>query len=441
MIVVAETVLPVCDEPIREGAVAVRGGVIVDVGPASDVASRWPEEAADTVELPGCILAPGLVNAHTHLALTALAGLAPPAPMEDWLPRVTRAVVGLDPEDFAVASAFGTLECFASGTTAVVDIVYDAGGARASAGLGLAGAFCWEVLGMPADEMPASLARRGWPGPEVAEALGPEDRVETGLSPHTPYTAGPGLLRAAHDLARRHGVPFVVHVAESAAEAALLQGEDSPFAERAARLAHGFEPPGVSPVAYLDRLGALDDAVCVHAVHIDDTDATLLAAKARGVVLCPRSNAWLGNGEPPVVALRLAGVRLAVGTDSAASNNDLDLFAEMRALRALDPTITPAEALWMMTLAGAQLLGMAGSLGSIAVGVQADLVAVSADVAEGSDPVEAFLAAGGPGTVRDVMAAGEWVVRDGAFTAPDAAAIRAGATAVTTRAAALMADA
>ncbi len=436
MIVVADWVLPVGEPPLREGAVVVCEGAIADVGPAADIAARWPDET-ETVELPGRILAPGLVNAHTHLALTVLEGLAPPAPMPDWLQGVTKAVVGLSGPEFAASSARGALECLRGGVTVVADIVYGVESARAAIEVGLGGAFCWEVLGMPAGDMRESLDRRGFPPPGDEHALGPEDRVEPGVSPHTPYTAGPELLRAGHEFARRHGAPYVIHVAESLAEVTALAQGAGPLAATARRLAHGFESPGVSPVAYLDGLGVLDDAVCVHVVHVDDHDIATLARAARGAVLCPRSNEWLGNGAPPVAKLRAAGVRLAIGTDSAASNSDLDLFAEMRELRALDPTIPAQEALWMMTAAGAQLLGMAGSLGTIAAGTQADLVAVLADVAEAADPTAAFLEYGSAATVDAVMAAGEWVVRD-AEPVRDTRALREAAALAAEHAAQLM---
>ena len=406
MIVTADWVLPVCEPPIRHGAVAVREGVVVEVGPAADVCARWMDDT-DACELDGCILAPGLVNAHSHLALTALGGLLTPAPLAAWLRRVSRAVVGLTPEEFGTSAALGAAHCLLSGTTVVGDIVYGAQSLTAATSLGLGGAFCWELLGMEPREIDDSLERRGFVDTVAGLPAEIARRVVVGISPHTPYTAGPELLVAAHTLARRHGAPFVIHIAESASEVELLAEGTGPFAEPAERMAHGFQAPHASPVAYLESLGVLDDAVCVHAVHVDETDAALLAQAARGVVVCPRSNGFLDNGMPPIHLLRRNGVRLAVGTDSSASNEDLDLFAEMRAVRALDPTIGADEALSMMTLAGAQALGLAGTFGTLASGVQADLVAVRAD--GGDDPVEAFLAAGSAG-VEDVMAGGGWVV-------------------------------
>ena len=433
MIVTADWVLPVCEPPIRNGAVAVREGVIVEVGPAADICARWMDDT-DARELDGCILAPGLVNAHTHLALTALGGLLTPAPLAQWLRRVSRAVVGLTREEFGTSAALGAAHCLLSGTTVVGDIVYGAESLTAATALGLGGAFCWELLGMEAGEIDESLTRRGFPHDETGLPDDIARRVTVGLSPHTPYTAGPALLTATHALARRHGAPFVIHVAESASEVELLAEGTGPFADPARRFAHGFAVPHASPVAYLESLGVLADAVCVHAVHVDETDAVLLANAARAVVVCPRSNGFLDNGMPPIHTLRRSGVRLAVGTDSSASNEDLDLFAEVRAVRSLDPTIDAHAALEMVTVAGAQALGLAGSFGTLASGVQADLVAVR--VEGGDDPVEAFLAAGAVG-VENVMAGGEWVVWECAPAFP-MREIEARAATVRKRAAGLM---
>jgi cytosine/adenosine deaminase-related metal-dependent hydrolase len=437
VIVTADWVLPVTEPPIRHGAVAVREGVVVEVGMAADVCARWLDDA-DAVELDGCILAPGLVNAHTHLSLTALRGLTRRVPLPEWLPSVTKVVLGLSHEEFGASATLGALACLVSGTTVVGDVVYGGEAVRAATDIGLGGAFCWEVLGMDPAEMRESLERRGWPLPGEEHIYGDEDRVEAGVSPHSPYASGPHLLQAAHTFARRHGGPFVIHVAESEFELAVVADGSGPFADQAGRLAHGLVPAGLTPVAYLDSLGVLDDAVCVHAVHLTDADIALLAEKARGVVLCPRSNEWLRNGPPPVAALRAAGVRLAVGTDSLGSNADLDLFAEVAALRALDPTLGDAEALWMMTAGGAQLLGMAGSFGAIAPGVQADLVAVRADAGDADDPVAALLARGTDG-VESVMVRGEWRVRDCGPTF-DTAGIEAAGARVAAHAAELVGD-
>lgn len=452
MLITADWVLPVSEPPIRHGAVAVREGRVVEVGPAADLASRWMDDPVESLD--GCIVAPGLVNAHTHLALSVLGGMLPPGPLHPWLRPITRAILGLSHDEFGVSSAVGALECLLHGTTVAGDISYGAETPVACEQTGLAGVFFWEVLGLHPHELDDSLSRRGYPlTPEAGPPGAVDDlRIRPGLSPHAPYSSGPQLLRETSRRARSAGVPLAIHVAESAEEVELFRDGEGPFVAQAERLAHGFEAPAASPVEYLASLGVLDDALCVHAVHVSAGDMRLLADRARGVVLCPRSNRYLENGDPPVAALRAAGVRLALGTDSSASNADLNLFAEACALRALDPTIPADELLRMVTLSGAELLGVADAFGSLREGAQADLVAVrtsaggadrkggEAHVGDAEGAADAFLRAGAAGGVEAVMSAGVWRVRDCAPTADHSDLERAAAL-VREHAAALVASA
>jgi 5-methylthioadenosine/S-adenosylhomocysteine deaminase len=416
-LVTADWVLPVLGEPIFGGGVLVVGDRIAAVGSAATLAAAHPE--ATRIDQPGCALIPGLVNAHTHLALSSLAGLTPPGPLHPWLRGVTRAILGLEHSEFGVAAAMGSLQCLRSGTTTVGDIVYGSESADGAARIGLAGVFFFEVLGLRPDETSESLERRGWTGAPAEHGDAAATRIREGLSPHAPYSSGPGLLAQVRQLARERHQPFAIHVAESVEEAQLLEEGTGPFLDQTTRLAHGFVPPMTSPVAYLHELGVLDDALCIHAIHVSDRDAALIAQHARGVALCPRSNAYLANGVPPVRLLREAGVRIAIGTDSLASNHDLDLFAEARAVREVDPAFPPAEVLRAITLSGAEVLGMGDLTGALEPGRLADLAVVALDAAAldaGADPVSAVLNRGGRETVRSVMCAGEWRLLDHALT-------------------------
>lgn len=423
MIVTADWILPVAAPPIRGGAIAIRDGVIVEVGAADDVRAHWLDDGVEALD--GCIIAPGFVNAHTHLALSLAAGLVPPGPFHPWLGQVTKIVLGLEHQEFGHSTAAGALECLRTGTTWVGDIVYGSESLEAAGSVGMGGVFFWEVLGLAEDELHASLGRRGYPtlAPEATEDRPlPEPRIRVGLSPHAPYTSGPGLIRATYALARTRGEAFAIHVSEAEGEVELLEHGTGPFTVQAERLAHGFETPGVTPIRYLDSLGVLDGATCIHAVQVTDDDIALLAQKARAVVLCPRSNAYLGNGTPPVARLREAGVTLAIGTDSSASNTDLDLFAEARAVRALDPGMTADTLLHAMTRGGAAALGLEGAAGELSPGASADLVAARAHAPDASDVARAFLSAGS-GSIERVMSGGVWRVIDGAPTG-DVHAIR-----------------
>ncbi|HEY3317863.1 MAG TPA: amidohydrolase family protein [Coriobacteriia bacterium] len=405
MLVTADWVLPIDAAPIRRGGVLVRNGRIAEVGPA-DRLSRL--ERVAHVDFAGCAMVPGLVNAHTHLSLAALGGLLPSSDFATWLIRVVPLIAALDEDDMATSAALGALRCLQSGITVAGDIAYGPEALAAAADMGLGGVYFWEAFGIPASELSDMLDRAEFPhGQSKAKWV----RARVGISPHTAYTSGPELLRAVAALAREGGYPLAVHVAESLAETRLFREGAGPLAAVAERLADGFEPPHLSPVAYLARLGVLDDALAVHCVHLGHGDVHTLAQRVRGVALCPLSNAFLHNGYPPVDALAREKVAIGIGTDSSASNEGIDLFAEARALRDIAPALPPERLLRMMTLEGAVALGVEASFGSLAVGKQADLALVR--IGDADDPVRELIDSGAPASVEAVMSAGVWRMRGG----------------------------
>ncbi|MHB1341452.1 MAG: amidohydrolase family protein [Coriobacteriia bacterium] len=412
MIIAADWIVPVSGPPIHFGAVRVHGATIAEIGNADSMRRTYP--AAPYHEYRGCVVAPGLVNAHTHLSLSSLAGLLPPAQFEEWLSDISPAVLGLDHDDYASASAFGALECLRSGVTAVGDIVYGPEAPSSAADIGVGGVFFWEVLGIAAEDLMSSLESREYPTDEELC----HGRTLCGLGPHAPYSAGPGLLQAVHTFASKRKTRVAMHVAESPAELRLLSSGAGPLASVAKRLAPGFKAPGMGSVRYLEHIGVLSDIAAVHCVQLTPGEAELLAARTAGVILCPRSNRHLHNGQPPVKALREAGARLALGTDSLASNSDLDLFAEARALWALDPAMTAARLLEIMTLEGATVLGVQEQYGALSPGRHADIIVVS--VGETGDPVTALVEQGAPARIKTVISAGVWRIIDGQARFPTA---------------------
>lgn len=418
MIVTGDWVLPVSGTPLRYGAVVVRDRTILDVGGRLEMQERYPEE--DLSEHPGCVIVPGLVNAHTHLALTALDGLLSPEPFADWLERISPALRALDQDDCAASAAAGALLCLRSGVTVVGDIAYGPESLSAAGDMGLGGVYFWEVLGVEAHELGYLLERLEFPT-DVMECR--TSRLMCGVSPHAPYTSGPDLLRAAGRFARSRRVPLMVHLAESADEVRLLASGEGRLAPTARRLARGFTPPRTGAVRYAESLGMLEDAIAIHCVQLLPGEAALLARRARGVVLCPRSNVHLRNGNPPVAELRSHGVRLALGTDSLASNSSFDLLAEARALRRIDRTLGAGTLLEMLTLGGARILGVDDRFGTLEVGKQADLAVFC--VGETRHPFERLIEVGSAQNLRSTMCAGRWRVADGAPVAPTASLERA----------------
>ncbi len=411
MLVRADWVVPVAAPPVRDGAVALRGNLICAVGPFDRLAEEYPAEPV--THHPGCVLMPGLVNAHTHLALTALHEVVPSAPFPEWLALVVRAMRALGPDDLAASTVLGAHRAMASGTTVVGEIAYGPESPAIAADTGLGGAFFWEVLGLAPEELPDRLAELEYPA-DPARIQGRRQRY--GLSPHAPYTSGPDLLREVRRRTRAEGTGLALHVAESPAETELLRAGTGPLAEVAARSAHGFAAPGTTPVRYLSDLGVLDGALAVHCAELLPVDIPVLASRAAAVVLCPRSNAYLHVGPAPVKRLAASGVTLALGTDSLASNADLDLFAEARALTRVAPSLSAERLIRMMTAEGARALGLESSFGTLEPGRQADLAVYRVD--GGEDPYAALLERAGRSTVEAVMAAGLWRVLGGQATFP-----------------------
>jgi cytosine/adenosine deaminase-related metal-dependent hydrolase len=403
-LVTADWVLPVSGPPIRDGAVLVDGERIARVGSAAELDGE--AASAERADFPGCVLIPGLVNAHTHLALTAFGGLLEPGEFSAWLGRLAGAVRELDPEDIEASARLGAAHSLSCGVTTVGDIAYGSVSMSAAAGLGLGGVFFWEVLGITRSELGEYLEDRGFP-PTGSSPPG----TNPGISPHAVYSSGPQVIQACRRLADERAIPFCMHVAESQAEDDLVHRDEGPLSRLAGRLADGFTTPHSSTVAYLDRLGVLDQAIAVHGVRLGADDITTLAKRRAGVVLCPRSNEFLQVGVAPMDPLEEAGVSLALGTDSSASNEDLDLLEEGRALMRLHPRLTPAAVLALVTSGGADVLGFGEDRGRLREGTRADLAAVRTGRVE--RPEEALIETADAGDVEAVMTGGEWRISGG----------------------------
>lgn len=421
--------LPVASAPIRDGAVAVRDGVIVAVGPRLDLIRAHP----DLGEVPTgeAVLGPGLVDAHTHLEWSLLGGLLPRAPFHRWLGAMIPLRQRMRPEDHDVAAAVGALRCLEAGTTTVADSGPTGAGVRALSALGLRGVAHLEVFGrLDGTEAAAKAFELAEQVAELRHEAAP--RVTVGVSPHAPYTVSPGLWRAV----RRHpgiaGAPAACHLAESPAEEELIRTGGGPLALLFASL--GLTPgawPGAAPDSAVGRVaaaGVLDPGtVAAHCVRLAPGDAALLADAGVSVALCPTSNANLACGLAPLHTMWAAGLRPGVGTDSPASAEGYDVRAEARALGLAHGLagrpVQAAELVRMATLDGAKALGLAGVTGAIAPGLRGDLVAVTPPPeALPGDPAEAFL--NPRARVSAVAVDGEALVWGGRAVRAPAATIR-----------------
>ncbi len=411
----ADWVLPIASPPVRHGAVLIGAdGRIEAVGPASAVPN--PPGVPD-LDFSSAALLPGLVNAHTHLELTGLDDAVDEADFSRWI-RAVREIKASRPAGwFRAAARQGVLDAFAAGITTVFDTGDSGEVLPALAEAGGAGVVYQEVFGPDPSQVAESMA-----GLEarVADLRRVQTgRARLGVSPHAPYTVSGPLYRAVADYAAREGLPLAVHLAESPAETAFVVRSEGPFAE--AWAARGLPPLGRhagpegarrSPVAWLDGHGVLGPAtLCIHAVQLDDADIRVLADRRVAVAHCPVSNLRHGHGTAPTAALRRAGVRMGVGTDSVVSVGSLDLFAEMRAARDL-AGLSAADTLALGTIEGARLVGSAGDTGWLGEGAWGDVIVV--DLPDpGPRTVEEAVLAASPGSVRATFASGRPVYRRG----------------------------
>ena len=399
---------------LAEHTLVVAGDRIVEVSPRADARARFP--GAERVALTDHVVLPGLVNAHTHAAMTLLRGYGTDLSLHDWLRRAIwpaeQALVG--PDFVRDGTRLAAAEMIRSGTTCFADQYFFAQEAAAvCADIGLRA-----VLGLIVIDVPTAYARDADEYLERGIALHDEYRdhplVRTAFAPHAPYTVGDEALLRVLKYANELDLPIHMHVHETARE-----------------VADAVAASGERPLARLARLGLLSPAFqAVHATTLDDDDVATLASTGAGVVHCPQSNLKLASGFCPVARLARAGVRVALGTDGAASNDDLDLLAEMQTAALLakgvaqDATVLPAhDALRMATLAGADALGVGAETGSLVPGKAADFIAVSlADVACAPvhDVAGALVYTATREDVTDVWVAGRALLRDRRLLTVDA---------------------
>ena len=369
ILIINATLLPLSatmPEMIQHGYLAVKDGKIKALGPMTDLAD---EDGADTIiDGSGHLVMPGLVNTHTHAAMSLFRGLADDLELMTWLnehifPAEAKSV---NPEMVYWCSKLAAAEMILAGTTTVADGYFlEDSAAEAFTDCGIRSVVAQGVIDFPAPGVPD-------PAQNVEAAAHFIDRWQAknkliipAIFCHSPYTCSPDTLKKAKEAARRKNARLFIHVAETKAEIQQIQ-----------------EQHNTTPVRYLANLGILDkDTICVHCVWLDEGDIAILAKSGTKVSTCPQSNMKLGSGIAPLSKMLAAGISVGLGTDGCASNNTLDLFSEMdicaklHKVKDLDPTALPAKTvLEMATTGGATALGLADQIGSLSPGKKADVI-------------------------------------------------------------------
>ena len=368
---------------LNPGAVAIDGANIVAVDTPAAIAARY--KAAETIDATGHVVMPGLINTHTHAAMVMFRGLGNDLNLMDWLQKYIFPAEAktVSPEFVRVGTRLALLEMIESGTTTFADMYYfEEEVARVTKAAGMRG-----VLGQTVIEFPVADAKTPAEALARMEAFAKEfdhdELITPSIAPHSVYTLDATTLTAVSALARKLMVPIQIHLAETQAEIGLSQ-----------------ERHKMRPVAILESLNFwAPTTLAAHGVWINDDEVALLKRRDVGVSNNPESNMKLASGTAPVMNYRSAGVNVGIGTDGAASNNDLDMFEAMRQaafqqkLVTMDPTaITAAEALEMGTLGGARALGRGQRLGSLEPGKLADVIIVSMSQASPAAPVRSRVA-------------------------------------------------
>ncbi|MFC1684525.1 TRZ/ATZ family hydrolase [Pseudomonadota bacterium] len=408
----ARWVIPVEPENqvLEYHSTAIQQGRILEILPTSKAKEKF--SAQQVHDLPEHALIPGLINAHTHAAMSLLRGLADDMPLMTWLNDHIWPAEGrwVSEEFVADGTRLALAEMLRGGVTCFNDMYFfPEVTARVTAAAGMRA-----VIGLIVIDFPSAWAKDAdeylHRGIEVHDQFRNHPLIRTAFAPHAPYSVSDGPLERVRTLADELEIPIHMHVHETQDE-----------------IQQGLEHFNSRPLARLQELGIVSPSLtAVHMTQLEPEEITTFAESGGHVVHCPESNLKLASGFCPVSELLSAGVNIAIGTDSAASNNDLDMFSEMRTAALLakgvaqDASTVPAHtALRMATLSGAMALGIADEVGSLEPGKSADITAVdlgSIDTQPIYHPISQLVYATGRDRVSDVWIAGKQLLRDGNLT-------------------------
>jgi len=341
---------------------AIKDSKIVDISPQTKYAGK------KVIEGQGKLVMPGLINTHTHAAMVMMRGLADDMPLDVWWQKFIFPIEKklLDPEFIRVGVSLAAIEMIKSGTTSFADMYFfEDAAAEVCKKMGMRCFLGEGVLDFPSPDAQKSEATFKIIN-SLFEKWGKDPIVHLMVAPHAPYSCGEENLKKSKALAEKLGLPLHIHVSETAGEVAEFR-----------------QKHGLSPVAFLEKIGFLgENVIAVHCVHLDHNDLQIFQKRKVKVSHCQESNMKLASGNAPIVEMQDLDILVGLGTDGAASNNNLDMFDEMdsvakyhKAVRS-DPTVMPAKTVVQMaTRNGARVL-MRPDLGSLEVGKTADIIMV-----------------------------------------------------------------
>jgi 5-methylthioadenosine/S-adenosylhomocysteine deaminase len=355
---------------IENGAIAIGGDRILAAGPASEIEQRY--QARQRLDRPDAILAPGLIDTHTHAAMSLFRGIADDLRLQEWLERYIfpAEARNVTPEFVRWGTRLGCLEMLLSGTTTYTDMYYfEDVVAEETKEAGMRGVLGETIIGFPSPDAKTPSDALAFTERYLTRFHG-DPLIVPAVAPHAIYTNSDETLKACRALANRHGAPLVIHLSETKHE------NDECLAQRK-----------MTPTQALDALGIFNGrTVVAHAVWVDEAGLAILKARGVGIAHCPSSNMKLASGVAPVTRMLALDLAVGLGPDGPVSNNDFNMFEEMDLAAKLQKVITgdprnlPAEsAVEMATIRGARALGMEKEIGSLEAGKLADLISIRLD--------------------------------------------------------------
>ncbi|MBW2616156.1 MAG: amidohydrolase [Deltaproteobacteria bacterium] len=401
--------------PVSNGRVLIKHGIITDIQSRKEK-GEGPGLQTEVIDAKDAIVMPGLVNAHTHAAMTLFRGLADDLPLKQWLfEKIFPAEAKyLNPDTVYWGSLLACLEMIASGTTCIADgYFFQDETVRAVHEAGLRGLIAQGVIDFPAPGVPDPKKNLEVAREFIERWLGFSALITPGMFCHSPVTCSEQTLKGAWEISRRFDLPLQIHLSETSDEVNEV-----------------IRKTGKRPVFYLDRLGLIDKGlIAAHAIHLDEREISCIFEKGVKIVHVPESNMKLCAGPAPVRDMVNAGLTVGLGTDGCSSNNNLDLFCEMDTAAKLskvydlDPVGLDANTvIKMATCWGASVLGLEKEIGTLEPGKRADIIVVDTHqphLCPVYDPLSAIVYSANGADVKDVIVNGKVLMKNREFTTLD----------------------
>lgn len=406
MIYAADIILPITSAPVENGAILVKGGRIAAVGARDPICAQHAGE--EVTDFGNAILMPGLVNLHGHLECASFGFLAGSGSFEDWLGGIIKAGRQMDKDAWLAAARSGVRKYLKAGITCTADITRSGASLAAIAEVKMPAIVYLEAVAVDEGNLSDALVEL-LENIETAQTLAEIGGFRVGLSPHSPYTLSLPALKACSELSRQYNLPLTIHLAETKSEVELVRDGSGSLANTVSQrlkleaINHGGLDK--TPAELLADIGLIaDNTLLAHGVWLSDSDIELLKAKRAALALCPTSNELLQVGEAPVAKLIDSSLAIGIGTDSCASNPELDLFVEARKVRELflkqrselgnksgtKAKLSAQDLIEMITINAARILGLDSETGSIEPGKRADLIAVGLDSFRPASPYDSY---------------------------------------------------